>query len=228
MWYLISGKLMSFIAYFSFKNLFDLNNNYLNTAVKFFGWFLLEHIEEDYEKTAGKFFITNEDFRRLIKNIFIVVRNVIFWSHLITFLEFILILSILILLIYVLFHFLKVKRIKSILLDCVLLFYYLNIILFLSLNLYFSFDWFDLCFIFNPIIIILLMLGFIKLKVLVYFYDYIINNQNKIIFIKFLLYLILLYIIIISFDLNLIKNNFIQESVVKILIIYSYVYCFKF
>lgn len=220
---------MSFIAYFSFESLLNLNNNYLNAIIKFFGWFLLEHIEEEYKKTAGKFFLINEDFRRLIKNLLIVTRNVLFWSHLITLLEFILIWSVLILLIYFLFYCLKLKRIKNILLESVLFIYYLSIILFLSLNLYFSFNWFDLCFIFNPIITLLVLL-FIKFKILMYLYNYIIkNNQNKIILFKIFLALLFLFMVFFCFvfSVNLVDNNLIQENVIKFLIIYLYIYCFK-
>ena len=109
MWYIIAGKIVSLVSYYVFyKVLFEPNT--LSVFDQICGWFLIEHIFEDYEKTAGKFFITNSDFRNLIKNFLIIIRNIVFWSHMLTLLEFLLILSTLFLLIFILSYFFKTKQ----------------------------------------------------------------------------------------------------------------------
>ena len=223
MWYLISGKLMSFITYISFKNLLNSNKTYVTSITKFFGWFLIEHIKEDYDKTSGKFFLINEDFRNLIKNLLIVIRNVLIWSHLLTSFEFILTLSILMLLTPFLFYCLKLNRTKNFFLESVLFFYYLLVIFVLSLKLFFSFNWFDLCFIFNPIITLLIVI-FICCKFFFYFYNYILNNRNIILIIKVVYYFLSFFCVFFSFVLSMdvINNNVIQENVLKFLSIYLY------
>ena len=99
---------MSVLCFFVFfQGVADPLN--LDIVNRLFGWFFLEHLFEDYEINAGKFFLINADFRKLIKNFLIVVRNIIIWSHLLTFAEFLLTGSTLFLLVYFLFYFVKTK-----------------------------------------------------------------------------------------------------------------------
>lgn len=72
MWNIISGKFISFYVYFILlKLLIDLND--INFLEIFLGWFLIEYIFEDYNQTAGKYFLINKDFRNLIKNLLIII-----------------------------------------------------------------------------------------------------------------------------------------------------------
>ena len=123
MWYLLAGKLMSLITYFVFYKLLITPYD-LNLLNRVFGWFLIEHVYEEYHMTAGEFFFINSDFRTLIKNLLIVVRNILTWSHILTLTEFTLTVSILILLMYFLFHFLKINKIKSKKTEIIILIYY--------------------------------------------------------------------------------------------------------
>lgn len=233
MWYLIAGKLMSFIAYISFKSLLDLDINNITSIQKFFGWFLIEHMFEEYKKTSGKFFLINEDFRSLIKNILIIVRNVLIWSHFLTFTEFILTVSILVLLTYFLIYFLRLTKTKNILRESVLFIYYLLVMFVLGFNLFLSFNLFDLCFIFNPVIILLILL-FINYKILNFLYRYASNTQKKLIILKIFFYVgcfVFINLIFLNSVLiiNIFNDNIVQESVLKVLIIYIYCYyLFKF
>ena len=150
MWYIIAGKIVSLVSYYVFyKVLFEPNT--LSVFDQICGWFLIEHIFEDYEKTAGKFFITNSDFRNLIKNFLIIIRNIVFWSYMLTLLEFLLILSTLFLLIFILSYFFKTKQLRNNLIGIIISIYYIFITYVLSLKIVVSYNWFDVYFIFKPI-----------------------------------------------------------------------------
>ena len=81
MWYLISGQLMSF---FSFLLILKFFQNYSDLIIfdKIIGWFLIDHILEEYELTSGKFFLINEDYRSLITNLIVISKNYLFLSQL--------------------------------------------------------------------------------------------------------------------------------------------------
>ena len=87
MWYLIAGNLMSLIVYLTFTNfLLDLQD--LNIYQRFICWFFIEHLQDDCNFSAGKFFLTDIDFRTLIKNVLIISRNFIFLAQALRPLEF--------------------------------------------------------------------------------------------------------------------------------------------
>jgi len=186
MWYLLAGKLMSLITYFVFYKLLITPYD-LNLLNRVFGWFLIEHVYEEYHMTAGEFFFINSDFRTLIKNLLIVVRNILTWSHILTLTEFTLTVSILILLMYFLFHFLKINKIKSKKTEIIILIYYTFVIYILLLKTFASFNMFDIYFIFKPILIITFCFSilFFIYKTIFIYYGSILNNKNKVsIFIK--------------------------------------------
>ena len=74
MWYLISGNFISSLLFIilssSLKNISSLPN--FESLV---GWFLIEHIFEEYHLTTGKFFLISEDFRTLVKNFIMITRG---------------------------------------------------------------------------------------------------------------------------------------------------------
>ena len=78
MWYVVAGKIMSLVCYFVLVKLF-INLNELHVIDKSIGWFLFEHVYEEYSVSAGKLFLMNEDFRSLIKNFLLLARNLIFF-----------------------------------------------------------------------------------------------------------------------------------------------------
>ena len=53
-----------------------LNFNHLIVSESFLGWFLIEHLFEEYCLTANKFFLINDDFRNLIKNFGMIIKNI--------------------------------------------------------------------------------------------------------------------------------------------------------
>ena len=70
---------MSVLCFFVFfQGVADPLN--LDIVNRLFGWFFLEHLFEDYEINAGKFFLINADFRKLIKN-FLIVNLIFAWAH---------------------------------------------------------------------------------------------------------------------------------------------------
>jgi lysylphosphatidylglycerol synthetase-like protein (DUF2156 family) len=234
MWYLFAGKLMSLIAYFVFYKLL-INLNDLNLLDRVFGWFFVEHVFEEYNKNAGKFFLTNGDFRNLIKNLLVIIRNILIWSHLLTLTEFLLTVSILILLVYFLFYFLKINKIKGKKVEVVIFVYYTLIIYILLLKTFVSFNLFDIYFIFKPILAISfvpVIMFFFYLTAMAY-YRYIINNKNnlsvKIVLVKISFYIFIVFVIAVAFVnalliVNFLSDNFLQEFLMKFLLIYTYIY----
>lgn len=87
MWYFISGKSMSLLVFVvlvkSLQNFIDLS--LFESSI---GWFLMEHVFEEYSLTAGKFFLINGDFRTLIKNFIVIIRNIIILPQIFILLEF--------------------------------------------------------------------------------------------------------------------------------------------
>lgn len=240
MWYIIAGKIVSIISYYViYKALFETNT--LSVFDQICGWFLIEHICEDYGKTAGKFFITNGDFRNLIKNFLIIIRNIIFWSHILTLVELFLMLSTLFLLIFILFYFFKTKLFKKNMSGIIISVYYVFITYVFLLKIVVSYNWFDVYFIFKPILNASLFSAIFLFVYLIFFifYNYIVeNNTQQTFFVlsKILIIKISLYILFISFSfccflnvilfLILFNNNLFQEFVFKELIFYVYIYYF--
>lgn len=91
MWTLIAGHFISFFFEYLIINLYK--NNFTNKNMSIyniiFGWLLQEHVKQDFNMTGGKRFMLKCDFRnRFITQTLKVFRNIIFWVHIITILEF--------------------------------------------------------------------------------------------------------------------------------------------
>jgi hypothetical protein len=234
MWYLIAGKLMCLIIYFIFSKAFVYTNE-LSILERLIGWFFVEHLFEEYNILAGKFFLTNVDFRTLLKNLLIIFRNVFVWSHFVTLTEFLLTVSILILITYFLVYFLKLKKINANVMDIFILSYYAIIIYLLLLKTFFSFDLFDIFFIFKPITALLFLCSclFIAIRFLLfYFIVFTLNTIVRycsVVFIKTIFYVLIIFCLNILFftffSITLeLSNNLVQELLVKILVVYTYAY----
>jgi len=238
MWYLIAGKVMSLIIYFMVCKAF-LYVNQLDLLDRVICWFFIEHLFEEYNIPAGKFFLTNLDFRMLIKNIVIVFRNVFIWSHFVTFTEFLLIISVLILISYFLFHFLKLKIISLRIRELFIFSYYTIITYLILLRIFFSFDLLDIYFIFKPITAILFFFSCFFILIRLYFFlanlivsKSILRDYSIILFfLKIVFYmviftcLIILFLCLLSMTFEL-THNLIQEFLIKILIVYTFNYYF--
>ena len=234
MWYLIAGKLMSVVSYFVFYKV-ALDPTDLNLLDRLFGWFFFEHVFEEYAITAGKFFLINEDFRTLITNVLIVIRNILILSHFLTLTEFLLTISVLLLLTYFLFYFLKINKIGGKKNEVGILIYYTFVIYILLIKTFVSFDLFDIYFIFKPISALVITLFvpsiFFWLCLKRYYKASRLNKSLKslIFFVKTILYLLCSLTIGLIFinslaTTNFLSNNFLQEFLVRIVIIYTCIY----
>lgn len=239
MWYLIAGKIMYILVYsILFKMVINFQN--LSGYDQFFGWFLIEHIFEYYNQTAGKFFMVNEDFRRLVKNSFIVLRNLIFWVHFLTFIEFFLLIFLACFLLYFTFYFysfLKITENKNYTIkNLIYILYYLFFILILNMKLYGMFSLLDLYMLGQPILLLISIIFscYYFYTTIFIFVCYFCKNLNetkkyKYLLIKFLIHLLIIFLtFFLVFEIILLfnkyTNNFIQEFIIQILLIYTYCY----
>lgn len=223
MWYLVAGKIMSLITFLIFnKTLSNIDD--LIFLDRFIGWFLIEHVYEDYFLTSGKFFIINEDFRTLVKNFVVIIRNFIFLAQVFTPMEFFLINLVLV---FVLVFNNKKSR-KNVVISLVVISYFLVLNSFLFFNFSFMLifiknvfiSWFGLLFYFY---ILCLYLVYSPNK---HSYEIFVKlNTLKISFV--LLLIICLCVCVFGYVSYAAEssNNFIQELSLKMIIPYLYVYC---
>lgn len=230
MWCLLAGKLMALTSYSvilqTIENINELN--YVNTI---FGWFLVEHLFEEYFKTAGKFFLVNRDFRNLIKNILIVTRNIIGFAYFLTLVELLLSISLLITLTYCLYNLFITNKVKGIKNEMLIFAYYSFIMYVLLLKLTISFNWFDVCFLIKSFVIFYFFYISIcfSLNLFKRFSKELKIKQKSVLPVKTFFYFlnmcflfaILLYIIAFTSTQT---NNVVQEIFVKILLFYSFIY----
>ena len=80
------------MSFFSFLLILKFFQGYSDLIIfdKIIGWFLIDHILEEYELTSGKFFLINEDYRSLITNLIVISKNYLFLSQLLNPIEFML------------------------------------------------------------------------------------------------------------------------------------------
>lgn len=232
MWHYISGKLITlFIFSIVSKQLISFEQ--LEIADKLFGWFLLEHIYEEYNKTTGKLFIVNEDFRRLIKNFFKIIRNIFCFGQLITLIEFFLLTFILFVLILFFKKILINKTLNYKSKDIIYIYYYIFIIILLLIKIKIAFTMYDLIFISKTLTV------FIAFTVLIYIMKFTINFTNSYLtdnkskyFYKFILIKTYLYatttvfycstflFLLTNYDQT--TNHYILELSVQLIYVYSY------
>lgn len=223
MWYLLYGNFVSSLLFIILLNSLK-NLNYLSDFELSVGWFLIEHVFEEYNLTTGKFFLVSKDFRTLIKNFIMIIRNIIFLAQLFTPLEFIII-NVLLLCTLILFKKTKFYNKLKIL---VLFSYY-----FLFKSFVF-FDYYLISTLCSNFFLMILNLMAISLYVFI-LYCFLTLTKGKLkqiiqlVLIKIFLYLFVMIInfILISlliFLLFSIKNqeNILHEFSLNILIIYSY------
>ena len=209
MFYLISGKILSGIV---FVIIFKLFNGYSDLVLteKIAGWFFIDHIFEEYNFTSGKFFLINEDYRNLIKNLFVLCIFLWFFLQQFVLFEF-----------FLFFVFLLLTRRinKNLLLSINYIFLFYT---FLLVNFYLTQ--------FTIIIygLILCILVYYKFLVLVLIRECSISaikrfilvfNLKSTVFLSFFVFCFLFFSCT-----NM--NNFVLEEVLQILILYTYIYYF--
>lgn len=227
MFYLISGKILSVFVFLLVYKLFKTFPD-LILFENVMGWFVVDHILEEYNFTSGKFFLINEDFRSLIRNLVVLIVSVFFFSQQISLLEFLFINTCLVLIVLVLIN----KKLKYKAKVLIFTGYIYLCYIFLSIDFAYVF------YLFNSI----LVLWFLYSSINVYFY--LINmfltvkcsvsnfKQSLIILsLKFSLYTCLFVFTLVIFS-NLFflscdkLNNFVLEVMFKILIPYTYIFYF--
>lgn len=236
MWCLVAGKLLSFVCYFVLAKMI-LNSYDLSLLDRVLGWFLVEHMFEEYCQTSGKFFFVNNDFRSLTINVVLLLRNLLFFSYFLTLAEFltffILVVLCLVPLASVIYRVRNNKAINDTFFTLVLLYFYGCLITLCGLRFYYVFTWFDMLFLlkFGSFgLFFLTVLILFLWRVHSFFFNYKVRPCMKLIFIKavcyFIIFIILSYDFLIFVTLNEVSsvNNFIQEFVVQVLFLYSYIY----
>jgi hypothetical protein len=223
MWYFVSGKLMSVITgMVLFKSLNNLTGLFI--LERSIGWFLIEHVFEESNLTAGKLFLVNEDFRTLIKNFIVLLRNIIFLAQALTPLEFFIINFILIFI----FIFYKNKSLKTIVRIIIVVSYFLLFQSFLFFNIFLL-----NIFLTYLIFYFLIIIASIFYTYLFYLYMILLTNEKKCLIKYFILkFFILITVFIIHFTYFLYRmDNIIGENENPILILsiiflvpYMYIY----
>lgn len=218
--YLIAGRCLCLFSYYLYT-MYLQNNESLQITESFLGWFLLEHVFEEYHVTPGKLFLINMDFKNLITNVMLIIRNLFFIAQFFTPTEFLLIHIILII-----FVIIYKKKLKSTTFKFVLLFIYINTLnSFLFINIY------------NILSLLYYICGLYLVNICFFFYFilvyflifYKVGNYFclKISLIKIFIYTVisLIFLYLWVFDLTVfisINENFMQEFVMKYLILYLY------
>lgn len=231
LWYFFAGKLVTFISYFSFYNLIVYDKN-LSLLCRMNGWIFIEHIFEEYNKTSGKFFLINKDFRSLITNLLLINRNVLFWSQLLTLIEFLFYIFFLGLLFYCLIYLILKDQKKGKRSNLLILTYYMSIIYIIFLKIIICINLFDIYSIFKYAILFCftyLIIGFIYFKIIIVYNDLLYNLK----FVRTYFYYLIFWFLYLShfkilFMLSMNNNNFIQEFFIQILLPYLYLYNFIF
>ena len=223
MWYFVSGKLMSVItSMVLFKSLNNLTDLFI--LERSIGWFLIEHVFEESNLTAGKLFLVNEDFRTLIKNFIVLLRNIIFLAQALTPLEFFIINFILIFI----FIFYKNKSLKTIIRIIIVVSYFLLFQSFLFFNIFLL-----NIFLTYLIAIAFLIIASIFYTYLFYLYMILLTSQKKCLIkyfiIKFLILItvFIIYLIYFLYQINSVvgenENPMLILSII-FLIPYTYIY----
>lgn len=197
--YLIAGKILSVFTLFLFKQLTSLEYFELKLYEVIIGWFLIESVYEEYLVTASNLFFTLIDFRNLISNFVLVFHEIVVNKIIILFFK----CTFLLLSLLLLGYFLVSNRLS---------FY---------INLFFTFYVYSL-------ICYFLDVGLYWTNIVIFFYLFFNFDVNQILT-KLNLWLICILVLFgCLFKLllveNLCMNNFLQENLIKLLFIYSYMY----
>ena len=90
MWTIVSGYFISITFEYLIVKLhkYNLSNKNMSVFEIILGWLFQEHVRQDFNMTGGKRFMLKIDFRnRFITQSIKIIRNVIFWIHVLNILE---------------------------------------------------------------------------------------------------------------------------------------------
>nr|YP_010047253.1 hypothetical protein J6725_mgp20 [Eucampia zodiacus]QPJ79914.1 hypothetical protein [Eucampia zodiacus] len=236
MWILIAGNLMCiFISTLIYKISIINNLTFLYSNEKIIGWFLIGYIPETYYNLSVKFFLINNEFRQLITNFLLVIKNVLSLSYLITFVEFInLILTELFLIFLLFLHIkflmqnfnnLKIKNKKNIFFFTTIFLFFLT---FLNDLKTYSFKFFSIpvLFILNYFFNYIILQYFLIVILLTYLFSILYTKYRyyKTLFLFFQFYIVIfLTYYIHTFEIEY-TNNFLNENFLKLLYLYVYLF----
>ncbi len=230
-----------FVSYLLLKLTNGVDFNHLILIERVFGWFFVEHVFENYSQTSGKFFIINNDFRKLICNIWISMKKIIFSVYFTTAVEFINLLFLLAFLIYLLIlQFYQnnlVRIVQTVKKNFITIFCYICIIFLLIYKIFSVFSWFDVYFIFQPFLLFNKLNKSFIISIFLFYslFNFPITNNRTVILkstlIKLSSYcltsLVILCLFFNLFTLSSVYNeNFVQEFVIQFLFVYSFLICF--
>lgn len=221
MWYFIAGNFVSIVlSNILIKSLFFCDS--LTVLESSIGWFLIEHIFEEYSLTTGKFFLISEDFRTVIQNFLMILRNVVFLAQSFNPLEFFIInlLLICVLTFYKQTHFYNKVKI------CVLVTYLFLFKSFLFLNYDLIYILFNASFLVLFCLITILFYIFILYWCLTLKKNYI-TQMLQVFTSKIIAYLLMnsclgVFISLALILLVKIQENILHELILRIVLIYSY------
>ena len=229
MWVLISGRVLSVFVILVIGKLFE-NFSDLILFEKIIGWFLVDHILEEYHLTSGKFFLINEDYRFLIRNITVLILSICFFAQILTPLEFCLVNIFLI----AMFLVLTQKKLKDKIRFFIFFCYIYLIHSFLIINFYFLFELLKFLILTS---IFIFSLGFyLYCFCLVIVYKSSLKKLKQIILFcntKVMLYLGLFsleigFVVYLLSESCISLNNFVSELVFMLLSVYTYMFYFIF
>ena len=213
MWSFVAGKFISVVAYFMLLKL-TIDYAELNFFEISFGWFLIEYVYEDYSETSGKCFLINKDFRDLIKNLLIITcKNVVLKFYFL----FLLLFSLVCVFSLKKYNFKKL----SVLCFCGLFF-----LLFFSFKL--SVNFFNKYLLLLFFILTVLSFYFIFYAHINFYFDKVKQKMHLLpyklwFYLLIILFFNVIFVVLLTLMINT-NNNFIQEFLLKILVIYIYVY----
>lgn len=192
------------------------------------GWFFQEYLRQDFNVTGGKRFMLKKDFRnKFIIQIIQIIKNVIFWAYVINILK----LGILIVSLIYTFYIISNYNMKTLKIYKKELFVVLGLLIFFKSVISKVYSLFNFIFITKLFFLFVFMISYFVfcfgILYFIYFYLFYIlfrklNGFFSIITYKFYFYILNLYLsfrlLIIELDTEtLTTENFLKESIVKIL-----------
>lgn len=208
MFYLISGKILSFIVFVIIVKLFNSFSD-LILVEKIIGWFFIDHIFEEYNFTSGKFFLVNEDYRDLIKNLVALCVFLWFFAQQFIVFEFFFIFSI-----FVVSFFIQKSNKKLFIVSSYVFLFFMVLVLNFNIIQFTTF----LCVIF---ICTVIYCKFFMLLFLRGCSNYRLKQFIVIFSLKSILFLFFLAICLLCFPWTSV-NNFVVEGLVQMLMLYTY------
>ena len=237
MWILIAGNLMCiFISTLIYKISIINNLTFLYSNEKIIGWFLIGYIPETYYNLSVKFFLINNEFRQLITNFLLLIKNILSLSYLITFIEFINLILTELFLIFLLFlnikfliqnfkHNSKTLNIKNIFFFTIIFLLFLNFLNHLkiySLKFFSIPVLFILNYFFNYTLLQYLLILILLTYILYRLYTLYIYYKTLLLLFQFYIVIFLIYYVYI-FEIKY-TNNFLNENFLKFLYLYVYLF----